>query len=76
VRVARWPQALPQYRPGHLERAAAWKAGTAAAAPGVFLAGASYFGLGIPACVVDARRAADEVTASLATRDGATSPGR
>lgn len=74
VRVSRWARALPQYRPGHLERAAAWQRDTAAAAPGLFLAGASYFGLGIPACIVDAQRAAGQVVTHLAGRGRAGAP--
>ncbi len=33
-------------------------------APGMVLAGAAYDGLGIPACIRQGRRAADEVTAA------------
>lgn len=61
ARVSRWRDALPQYRPGHLERARGWKEGAAAAAPGLVLAGAGYFGLGIPACIRDGEDAARRV---------------
>jgi len=64
VRVSRWYRALPQYRPGHLARAQRWKQ-QAEAVPGLFLAGASYFGLGIPACIADAERTAAAVVAAL-----------
>jgi oxygen-dependent protoporphyrinogen oxidase len=58
VRVSRWPAAFPQYRPGHQR----WlDAVDAAAAPGLFLAGASYRGIGIPACIADAERVATDV---------------
>jgi oxygen-dependent protoporphyrinogen oxidase len=56
--VTRWPRALPQYRPGHLDRVAAWDAALAEQTPGLVLAGAATRGLGIPACVASGRRAA------------------
>jgi oxygen-dependent protoporphyrinogen oxidase len=58
VRVTRWPAAFAQYRPGHLGRVDAMERVLAAAAPGVLLAGASHRGIGIPACVQQAERAA------------------
>jgi len=60
-RVNRWRDALPQYRPGHLERAAAWQRDTWAAHPGVWLTGASFAGLGLPACVRQGNEAARRV---------------
>jgi oxygen-dependent protoporphyrinogen oxidase len=65
TRVSRYTNALPQYRPGHLERAAAWKAMATAAHPGLFLAGAGYFGLGIPACITDATATTALVAATI-----------
>jgi oxygen-dependent protoporphyrinogen oxidase len=65
VRVSRWADALPQYRPGHLDRARAWKAAASDATPGLFLAGAGYLGLGIPACITDAHHVAADVLAHL-----------
>ena len=48
VRVSRLAGAFPQYRPHHAARIAAVEAALAA---GLALAGASYHGIGIPACV-------------------------
>lgn len=62
VRVTRWDRALPQFRPGHLDRVAAWRSTLAAEAPGLVLAGAGYDGLGIPACIRQGRAAARTVT--------------
>jgi protoporphyrinogen/coproporphyrinogen III oxidase len=58
VRVSRWPAAFPQYRPHHdtLVRAV-----EQALPPGLVVAGASYRGIGIPACV----RQADETVEHL-----------
>jgi len=56
IRITRWPSAFAQYRPHH----AAWvDAVEAALPPGVFVTGAGFRGIGIPACV----RAADSVAA-------------
>jgi oxygen-dependent protoporphyrinogen oxidase len=57
-RVSRWPASFPQYRPGHVERVDALEKSLARSAPGVFLAGASWHGIGLPACVADADRVA------------------
>ncbi|CAB4795279.1 unannotated protein [freshwater metagenome] len=57
-RVTRWIDALPQYRPGHPARVAAWREGVNAEAPGIHLAGAAYDGLGLPACIRQGRQAA------------------
>ena len=57
--VSRWPRGFPQYDVGHRARVDAIEAALAADAPGVFVAGAAYRGLGIAACVEQARRAAD-----------------
>jgi oxygen-dependent protoporphyrinogen oxidase len=57
-RVSRWPDAFPQYRVGHLQAVARIEARLQATAPGVRLAGASYRGAGVPACIGSGRRAA------------------
>ncbi|GGJ78008.1 protoporphyrinogen oxidase [Pilimelia anulata] len=62
--VQRWGGALPQYRPGHLDRVAAARA---ALPPGLALAGAACDGIGIPACVASGRRAADDLRPILAS---------
>ncbi|HEX5741892.1 MAG TPA: protoporphyrinogen oxidase [Pilimelia sp.] len=60
--VQRWGGALPQYRPGHLDRVAAARA---ALPPRLALAGAAYDGIGIPACVASGQRAAEAIWHSL-----------
>jgi oxygen-dependent protoporphyrinogen oxidase len=60
-RVSRWPDALPQFRPGHLHRVEAWRAALARDLPGVTLAGAGIGGLGIPACIRQGERAAADL---------------
>jgi len=61
VRVTRWWNALPQYRPGHLERAAGWQRRVWSSHPGVWLTGASFAGLGLPACVRQGNEAGERI---------------
>jgi oxygen-dependent protoporphyrinogen oxidase len=61
VRISRWPDAFPQYFPGHGARIAAVEAALADRLPAVALAGPSYRGSGIPACIGSGRRAAQLV---------------
>jgi oxygen-dependent protoporphyrinogen oxidase len=61
VRITRWPSAFAQYRPHH----AAWVDTVEAALPsGLFVTGAGFRGIGIPACV----RAGEAVAARASTR--------
>ena len=57
TRVIRWPNAMPQYHLGHLDRVAAIESATHKIA-GLELAGNSYRGVGIPACIVSGFTAA------------------
>ncbi|MCX2185152.1 protoporphyrinogen oxidase [Streptomyces sp. SKN60] len=64
--VTRWLGGLPQYPVGHLARVERIRAAVAGL-PGLALAGAVYEGVGIPACVASAERAADEIIATSKT---------
>ncbi len=55
--MQRWGGALPQYAVGHLDRVARIRAAVAAV-PGLEVCGAAYDGVGIPAVIGSARRAA------------------
>ncbi len=59
--VQRWGGALPQYAVGHLARVARIRSAVGAV-PGLAVCGAAYDGVGIPAVIGSARRAAAEVT--------------
>ncbi len=65
--VQRWGGALPQYTVGHLERVARIRAAVARQ-PALMVAGASYEGLGIPACIASAQAAAAHVLSELAAK--------
>jgi oxygen-dependent protoporphyrinogen oxidase len=64
VRVTRWNDAFPQYRPGHPARVAAVAAALRATTPGIVVAGAAYDGIGIPACIRQGQEAAAAVCAA------------
>ena len=56
--VSRWPDSFPQYLPGHSALCDAIDRTLRAEHPSVTLAGASYRGSGIPACIASGRAAA------------------
>ncbi len=60
--VQRWGGGLPQYRPGHLDRVARIRADLARL-PGLAVCGAAYDGVGLPAVIASAHRAARDLTA-------------
>lgn len=63
TRVFRWPDGMPQYGIGHLDRLAAIEA-RLARHEGLALAGNAYRGVGIPDCIRSAQDAAHRITAS------------
>lgn len=60
--VQRWGGGLPQYLPGHTARVARIQQALSTV-PGLEVAGASYGGVGIPACVASGRAAASRLVA-------------
>ncbi|MGW1842082.1 protoporphyrinogen oxidase [Streptomyces sp. NPDC001966] len=62
--VTRWIGGLPQYPVGHLSRVARIR-DEVAKLPALRVCGAVYDGVGIPACIAGAHRAADEIAADL-----------
>jgi oxygen-dependent protoporphyrinogen oxidase len=62
--VQRWGGALPQYSVGHVERVRRVRC-SVDRAPGLAVCGAAYDGLGIPACIASAERAATQVLDAL-----------
>jgi oxygen-dependent protoporphyrinogen oxidase len=59
--VQRWGGGLPQYAVGHLDRVERIRAAVAGV-PGLALCGAAYDGVGIPAVIASAHRAAAQVS--------------
>lgn len=64
-RIYRWHDANPQYDVGHLERVAAVEA---ALPPGVFVTGSPYRGVGLPDCVQQAQKTAQQVLERVGER--------
>lgn len=64
VRVTRWQRAMPQYEVGHLERVSRIEEAVSNA-PGIFLTGSAYGGVGIAACVESASHVAKKVLEHL-----------
>jgi oxygen-dependent protoporphyrinogen oxidase len=60
AKIARWPGSMPQYTVGHLERMMALET-ELSRAPGIFVAGNAYSGIGISDCIRTARIAVDRV---------------
>lgn len=58
VRITRSPRSFPQYAPGHLDLVDQLDADLADRLPGLALAGWTYRGIGIPACIHSGREAA------------------
>ncbi len=58
ARVSRWSEAFPHYAVGHPGLVAGIRANLAHRLPGVALAGSSYDGAGVPACITSGRAAA------------------
>ncbi|SFX96305.1 protoporphyrinogen oxidase [Streptomyces atratus] len=67
--VTRWTGGLPQYPVGHLSRVARIR-DEVAELPALRVCGAVYDGVGIPACIASAHRAADEIAAELGGGSG------
>ncbi len=60
TRVTRWPKSFPQYEIGHKDRVQKIRSEVLNEAPGVFLAGAAFNGLGLSACIRDGTTQAQE----------------
>src|SRR5699024_3917838 len=63
--VTRWKNIMPQYTIVHKERIEKVRNVLAVQLPGVFLAGSSYEGVGIPDCIGQGEKAVEEVLSFL-----------
>ncbi|GGH87420.1 oxygen-dependent protoporphyrinogen oxidase [Pullulanibacillus pueri] len=59
--VSRWPLAMPQYPVGHSKWLEDVRAKLAVDYPHVYLAGASYDGVGLPDCIKQAKQLAEQI---------------
>jgi oxygen-dependent protoporphyrinogen oxidase len=67
-RVSRWGGALPQYAVGHRERVMRIRS-QVAVTPGLAVCGATYEGVGIPACIGTGQMAACQIESYLTNRE-------
>ncbi|MCP4784809.1 MAG: protoporphyrinogen oxidase [Fuerstiella sp.] len=64
TRIVRWPNIMPQYHVGHLDRIERIEAAVATI-PYLELAGNSYRGVGIPHCIRSGEQAAERIAQSI-----------
>ncbi|WP_066068385.1 protoporphyrinogen oxidase [Neobacillus soli] len=67
--VSRWKNSMPQYTVGHKQRLETILKHVKAELPGVFLAGASYGGVGVPDCIDQGEAAVQDVLDYLKVKD-------
>jgi oxygen-dependent protoporphyrinogen oxidase len=67
--ISRWKNAMPQYIVGHKQRLETIKKHVAEELPGVFLAGSSYEGIGVPDCIDQGEAAVQHVLDYLKLND-------
>jgi oxygen-dependent protoporphyrinogen oxidase len=67
-RVSRWGGGLPQYAVGHRRRVARIRSAVAAV-PGLAVCGATYDGVGVPACIRTGQGAAAQLMAGVTRRE-------
>ncbi|KAB2442489.1 protoporphyrinogen oxidase [Bacillus luti] len=63
--VSRWKEAMPQYTVGHNERMKKLTTFMEKELPGIYLAGSSYAGSGLPDCIDQGEKAAKRVLSHL-----------
>lgn len=63
--ITRWKNAMPQYTVGHNERIAAVRSEAGRKLPGVFIAGSSFGGVGVPDCIQQGEQAVTDVLVFL-----------
>ncbi|MEM7560603.1 MAG: protoporphyrinogen oxidase, partial [Planctomycetota bacterium] len=67
--VIRWPDAMPQYNVGHLDRVETARSSLLRTDPAIRVSGAAYNGVGIPQCVQSGRQAAVELVEQLRAKN-------
>jgi oxygen-dependent protoporphyrinogen oxidase len=65
--VSRWKDSMPQYTVGHKSRVEKLKKDLSENMPGVFVAGSSYEGLGLPDCIDQGEAAVEKVLQYLSS---------
>lgn len=63
--VTKWLNAMPNYHIRHHERVQSLEKNMADRYPGVYIAGCSYYGVGIPDCIGNGKKMAETIAAQL-----------
>lgn len=66
--ISRWKNIMPQYTVGHIERIEKARQEASEQLPGVYFAGSSFEGVGIPDCIDQAEKAVHQVIDFLQTK--------
>jgi oxygen-dependent protoporphyrinogen oxidase len=69
IRIYRWSMGIGQYTVGHQDRLARIH-GALARTPGLWVAGSSFYGISMNACIEKAGEQAGEIVSYLARREG------
>lgn len=59
--VTRWKEAMPQYEVGHVDKVKELRQATAKELPGVIMTGAAFEGIGLPDCIVQGKKSAEQI---------------
>ncbi|TLS37052.1 protoporphyrinogen oxidase [Pseudalkalibacillus caeni] len=65
IEVTNWKDMMPNYNLGHSEAIESLNEKLAADYPDIYLAGASYYGVGIGACIVNGKETAEKIANQL-----------
>jgi oxygen-dependent protoporphyrinogen oxidase len=65
LRVTRWKESFPQYRPHHVAHVEHLENHLATKMPQVHLAGASFRGIGVPSCIQQGLATAQKIISSI-----------
>ncbi|WP_096188234.1 protoporphyrinogen oxidase [Evansella halocellulosilytica] len=64
-KIRRWKQAMPQYIVGHKERLQKFKSSLTEELPNVHVTGASFEGIGVPDCINQGKKVAENISEDL-----------
>jgi oxygen-dependent protoporphyrinogen oxidase len=68
-RITRLRQSMPQYTINHLQKVSVIREQLKKQLPGISIAGAAYYGVGIPDCVAQGKQASEEILTYLQERN-------
>jgi len=65
IRITRWKESFPQYRPHHVAHVEHLERHLSEKMPRVYLAGASFRGIGVPSCIQQGAAVAQKIISSI-----------